>query len=267
MTPTLIAHTVRLRLEAESRPETVAPIRSALSGLAETLGLDEELTHDLRTAVSEACNNVVFHAYDGRTGPMFVSLQSTGATLEVAVEDRGGGITQVATPEERMGVGVAVINALADRAQFDRGHDGGTIVRMSFAQRAGSAPAAGAQRGADAVDPALSVGPLDTPAAREIRGAGDLVVWLEPVSLTGPVLGRLLRATAAQSGFTLPGVSDLRGAADAIARYAENAGQGDLIGFAIAGAPGRLEVTAGPFVQLATDDASAQDDPRGGVRS
>ena len=56
--------TVRLRLE--SRPQTLTIVRGMLGGVAELLSIDPELLDDLKTSVSEACNNVVLHAYGGR---------------------------------------------------------------------------------------------------------------------------------------------------------------------------------------------------------
>ena len=57
-------------LHLESRPQTLTIVRGILGGLAEVLAIDPELLDDLKTAVSEACNNVVLHAYDGGPGPM-----------------------------------------------------------------------------------------------------------------------------------------------------------------------------------------------------
>ena len=42
-------------------------VRHALAGLAEEIGMDETGVADLKTVVTEACMNVVVHAYP--TGP------------------------------------------------------------------------------------------------------------------------------------------------------------------------------------------------------
>ena len=64
-----------VRLDLDSRPETLTLVRGALGGVADQLALDPELLDDLKTAVSEACNNVVMHAYDDDTpGPLEVLL-------------------------------------------------------------------------------------------------------------------------------------------------------------------------------------------------
>ena len=61
-------------LHVQSRPQTLTIVRGMLSGVAERLAMDPELLDDLKTSVSEACNNVVLHAYEGEPGPMDVRL-------------------------------------------------------------------------------------------------------------------------------------------------------------------------------------------------
>ena len=79
--------TVRLRLE--SRPQTLTIVRGMLGGVAEPLAIDPELLDDLKTSVSEACNNVVLHAYGGEAGPMEVGLFVAEDRFSVTVSDRG----------------------------------------------------------------------------------------------------------------------------------------------------------------------------------
>ena len=108
----------KVRLELESRPEYLTLVRGALSGIGEALAFDPELLDDLKTAVSEACNNVVLHAYRDSPGPLSVEVLVGRDRVEAAVHDRGSGIHGVALAMEgRMGVGLAVISALADRAE------------------------------------------------------------------------------------------------------------------------------------------------------
>ena len=69
-----------------------------------------ELLDDLKTAVSEACNNVVMHAYDGVTGPLAVLLYVDLDAIEVLVRDQGSGIPLSAPSDDRMqGAGVPII--------------------------------------------------------------------------------------------------------------------------------------------------------------
>src|SRR3981081_3501615 len=126
--------TAKIHLELDSRPGCVTLVRAMLSATSETLGFEPELLDDLKTAVSEACNNVVLHAYDGRSGPLSVCLYVHAGEIEVVVRDEGSGIPAGASTDDRMqGVGLPIIRALAEQAEFRAGPGGGTEVRMVFA--------------------------------------------------------------------------------------------------------------------------------------
>src|SRR5919197_4784544 len=72
---------VRLTLPAVA--ENVAVVRQALTGMTETLGIGPGVLADMKTAVAEACNNVVVHAYDERASERPVEV--------TAVAGGGGG--------------------------------------------------------------------------------------------------------------------------------------------------------------------------------
>lgn len=103
-----------------------------LAAFATSSGWDGEL-HDAATAVSEACNNVVRHAYADGRGPLAVSLAITTTGLEVSVADRGRGLAGTPPSSASLGVGLALIAAVADAAHFDHAATGGTEVVMTFA--------------------------------------------------------------------------------------------------------------------------------------
>jgi serine/threonine-protein kinase RsbW len=214
-----------VRLEMESRPEAPALVRAALTGIAQLLELDPELFDDLKTAVSEACNNVVLYAYNGDPGPLAVGLELGPEGIAATIRDWGGGIQQVGASEERMGVGLAVISALADRAEFISAPDGGTEVRMSFAG------------GGDAR--ALEPAPVEL--------SGDVVVTVWPVGLLAGVLGRITRAVAARTHLSLDRFSDIYLVTDAIAAFAVSAASAPGVTFAVTGSHKRLELVVGPF--------------------
>src|SRR3954451_18248175 len=52
-----------LQMSLPARAENVAVVRHALAGLAERIGMEEAGVADLKTVVTEACMNVVVHAY------------------------------------------------------------------------------------------------------------------------------------------------------------------------------------------------------------
>jgi anti-sigma regulatory factor (Ser/Thr protein kinase) len=106
-------------------------VRSLISTVACAADLDPALVDDMRTAVSEACNNVVLHAYDATPGPLIFSLVVRGDSIELVVRDQGCGIRPGMGRNRGLGMGVTLINALADRAEFESS-ELGTEVRMRF---------------------------------------------------------------------------------------------------------------------------------------
>jgi anti-sigma regulatory factor (Ser/Thr protein kinase) len=231
-------------LELDSRPESVTLVRGMLGGVGETLRLDSELLDDVRTAVSEACNNVVIHAYGDGTGPLIVDCEITADRLEVRVRDRGRGIRGIAAAADRMGVGLAVISALSDRAEFSSAPGGGTEVRMAFeVDLAGVDLADGAELNGDGWPEGLD---------------GDVVVRLAPPDLLAGVLAGISRGLAARARFSVDRLSEIDPVTDAIAAHASDATNGNRIGFAIASDERRLELAIGPFVDGSGDRLDEQ---------
>jgi anti-sigma regulatory factor (Ser/Thr protein kinase) len=224
----------RVRLQLESRPENVALVRSALSSLGEALSFSEQLVSDLKTAISEACNNIVLHAYEERTGPMVVTVDCSADRLDVLVRDHGEGFQRLAVTEDRMGLGLAVMSALADRVEFRSPRDGGTEVRMCF------------NRTEHELD-SYYLGAFTDHDETPLGLTGDAVLWLEPVALLRPVLGRVLRAIAAGAHFSVERFGDLYAVVDALSDYATQVRVDGMIGFAMKGSSRRLELVSGPI--------------------
>ena len=87
-----MAEPPNVRLKISNRSENVLLVREVLTGVAETIELDSSDLYDIRTAVTEACNNVVLHAYEGQEGPLEVDLRVPADAVEVIVRDHGVGI-------------------------------------------------------------------------------------------------------------------------------------------------------------------------------
>ena len=168
-----------LRLLLSNRPQNVALVRQALGGLAGAVGLDDGLLADVKTAVSEACNNVVLHAYPGGEGPLEVYVCPDGTQLEIVVS-----VDQtLAGP-----VLSSVIAVLAARAGF-------SIERLSDAQLitdAIAAHAAGTFEGTR-VNTAIEAGDreLELNLAPLVDGGGNALVTASAVGGLEPVLERL----------------------------------------------------------------------------
>jgi serine/threonine-protein kinase RsbW len=225
-----------VRLELGSSPETLTLVRAMLGGVAEVLVLDPELLDDLKTAVSEAANNVVMHAYGGDSGPLWVSLYVNSEVIEVLVRDQGQGIALLTPSDDRLqGVGIPIMRALAQQTAFRPLPEGGTEVWLQFAgKREGQA---------------LYQAPEEVaPAGGRLDGlTGDAIVSLSPVSLLGAVLGRVARALAARARFSLDRFSDVYLVTDALADYASQAASESRICFCIAAGNRRMELTVWPF--------------------
>jgi serine/threonine-protein kinase RsbW len=134
------AHDSDIRLTLPARPENVAVVRHVLGGLAEALRLPDDVVDDVRLAVTEACTNVVRHAYVDE-GTIDVVVRPRGDALEVVVSDTGRGIGQ--SPDtDGPGLGLPLIAALTDSLEVQRSVGAGSRLVMRFLRRR-TAPALG----------------------------------------------------------------------------------------------------------------------------
>jgi serine/threonine-protein kinase RsbW len=126
-----------VRLYLASRPENVVLVREMLTGVAQAIALGGVELSDIRTAATEACNNVVLHAYGGAEGPLEVEVHLASSALEVVVRDRGSGIAPRSAAGDEVeptpGIGLPVIHALVRDVELRDIPEGGTEVRMEFA--------------------------------------------------------------------------------------------------------------------------------------
>lgn len=258
----------KVRLELDSQPESVALVRAAVSGLAEYRELDAEVLNDVKTAVSEACNNVVVHAYAGDCGPLAVDLDADCAGVSATVRDSGVGFQALGERDDGMGVGLAVISALAARAEFATAADGGTEARMWFPVGAHEARPLVHFAGPRHVGPSARQNSTHDRLTSAVDLPGAVRVTVSPVSLTAPVLGRLARALAATARFSFDRFSDVYLVADALSAHARAAAPSDRISFSLVGTAKQLELSIGPFergtgvrLQRRCDDEREPDSP------
>ncbi len=204
----------------------------------EALGFDAELLSDVNTAVSEACNNVIVHAYADGPGPFSVELGVTPDGVEAWIRDHGCGIRH-STPEyDTVKVGLALMSAIADRAEFNSAPEGGTEVRLFF-------------RGSTEASKQTSAKQTSTTPSEQLhlRAAlsGDVVLTVSPVDLLAPVLGRLGRALAPSAGFSLDRCSEVYLVTDALGAHAERAAGSGSISVALGAYDQRLEFVVAPL--------------------
>ena len=78
-----------LELTLPARAENVAVVRHAFGGFGDALDVPDQTLADVKLAVTEACTNVVVHAYPGGEGPMKLRATVLDGMLRVVVQRRG----------------------------------------------------------------------------------------------------------------------------------------------------------------------------------
>jgi serine/threonine-protein kinase RsbW len=185
---------VSLTLPATSQNALV--VRHALGGLAEALDLGLADSNDLFTAASEACNNVVTHAYGPTPGLMWVEASTVSEGLSMVVRDRGRGPCRDGRAP-RDGLGLALMRAIAQEVSLRETPGGGAELRMLIPLRGVVPLGEAAEMPADGLTPE--------------HGGGDdvarLAIW--PSSLARRVLPRALVALGAGASFSTDALRDL----------------------------------------------------------
>ena len=121
-----------MELKLPARAENVAVVRHAFGGLAEVVQVDEQTLADIKLAITEACTNVVIHAYDeGEVGVLEVDASIEDNFLTVVIRDSGRGI--VPRPDSPgLGLGLPLIATLAETLELGKDDIDHTEVRMTF---------------------------------------------------------------------------------------------------------------------------------------
>ena len=128
-------------LTLPARAENVAVIRHAFGGLSDALAVPDHALADVKLAVTEACTNVVVHAYPDGEGPMAVSAGLAEGALTVVVSDEGRGI--LPRPDSPgLGLGLPLIATLASSLELGTNDRDETEVRMVFELNGSAAPGA-----------------------------------------------------------------------------------------------------------------------------
>jgi len=190
-----------VRLLMPALPANVALVRQALAGLTDELGVEQARAADMKIALTEACTNVVVHAYGDDPGPLEVTMAVEHGRLVLSVRDRGNGLHPLPGRDEGapLGFGLALIASLSDELGLVGGRHG-TEVRIAFAL-------------SDAGAPPLAIQPSAEPAPV----ADDILLELRPPERTSPVLGRVVSLVAARADFSIDRLSDAQIVSDAIA--------------------------------------------------
>jgi len=121
-----------LELSLPARAENVAVVRHAIGGLGDVLDVEDQVLSDIKLAVTEACTNIVVHAYPDGGGPMGLRASVLDDHVAIVIHDRGRGIVPRAD-SPGLGLGLPLIATLADSLELGTGEADETEVRMTFA--------------------------------------------------------------------------------------------------------------------------------------
>ena len=120
-----------LELTLPARAENVAVARHAIGGLGDVIDVSDQTLADVKLAVTEACTNVVVHAYPAGDGPMGVRATVNDDLLRIVIIDQGRGILPRAD-SPGLGLGLPLIATLAESLELGTGANAETEVRMTF---------------------------------------------------------------------------------------------------------------------------------------
>ncbi len=225
-----------VRLQLANTPENVVLVRVMLSGMAEALSIGESDLNDIRTAVTEACNNVVLHAYEGNPGHMEIEVHVTSEGMTLLVRDHGSGIGALYEDPDAhpSGIGLHVIQTLAHGVEFSETAGGGTEVSMAFAL-----PGIGALESCSDRRELPSFALARTPATTTLS--------IAPVALARTVLPRLVSTLAARAHFSTDRISDAQLLVDALVAHSQGALSGDHLNIGVDVEPREIELSIAPL--------------------
>ena len=130
---------MKLTLESHSINESFA--RVAVSAFIASLDPTVEELSDIKTAVSEAVTNCTVHAYRNEVGRIYIWVGIfEDNTVKIRIRDRGCGIADIrqamtplftSQPEERAGLGFAVMQSFCDKIAVRSREGQGTTVTLT----------------------------------------------------------------------------------------------------------------------------------------
>ncbi len=246
---------VRLTLPAVA--SNVALIRQVLAGLADDLGVDTAQCADMKIAVTEACTNVVVHAYPGDYGPVETEMTLLAQGLVVSVRDRGTDFKPsmplapnpaTQSGDSALGFGLSLIAELSDEFAIRAGASG-TEVQMLFAVLSAAVP--------DPMRPTPDFARVfaDTSQlARDGPAPGDgIMLAITPGVPTTSVFGRLISLLAARADFSIDRLSDAQLVSDALATGAAARSADQLVRIGVTEREGGFDLRIGPLAEGGAD--------------
>ena len=131
-----------IAIEFPSRSVNEGLARAAVAAFAAQLDPTLDELGDIKTAVSEAVTNAIVHAYPDCVGPIVMTVAVyPGRLVKITVADKGIGIPDIprameplfttGNPEERSGLGFAVMQSFMDKVSVRSAPGRGTRVILT----------------------------------------------------------------------------------------------------------------------------------------
>jgi serine/threonine-protein kinase RsbW len=221
----------RVEFSLPARAENITLVRHALAGFAEALEMEPPGVADLMTVVTEACTNVVAHAYaDTQSGVLEVDAWSEAECLVVQVRDFGAGVRPLADIEHTsLRLGLPLIAALTDSLEISGGRGRGTEVTMRVP---------------------LSVNGAQPEATAAAPEAGDETrISLPAGEALGPVLSRVISMFASRADLSVDELSDAVLISDALSAHSPDQFPDGKARIAISEEDGAFIIRIGPLGQ------------------
>lgn len=215
-----------LELVLPARAENVAVVRHAVAGMAEAIEMDPVQVADLKTVVTEACMNVVVHAYEEGPGPLEVDAYRDDGALVVVVRDQGAGIRpRPDTNRQSLRMGLPLIAALSTSFEISGAPDRGTAVTMR-----------------------IDISVNEDAPHKPVEAEDGAAMSMPAGELVGPVLSRIISIFAVRANFSVDRLSDAVLLGDAISAQATSHFPDGTAHVVVAEENGALVVRVGPLV-------------------
>ena len=228
-----------------AKPENVIVVRQAVAGLGEALEIPAPRVDDLKTVVTEACNNVVLHAYAGGEGPLEVTALATEDSIEVGIQDHGRGFqpSSAIGGEPSLGLGLPLIAALSDSFEIRGSAGEGTRMTVRFR---------------------LAESPVGSNGRVSLAKNQELEMEITAGSAVRPVLARVIGALAARAEFSVERLEDTVLIGDAVSAHQAKDFPDGRLEIAIKDGDGMLDLKLGPLIEGGGDRILAEMEIPGG---